>query len=87
MLGRWMKLSFDTAMLGLETQRVMGLRLAKMGAGGPAAQAEAFRMITEKGAALVEATLTMAGGGSAERIIRRYRTHVRSNKKRLLKTG
>jgi hypothetical protein len=72
-------------MLAVETQRVMGLRMMKLSAGGPAAHAEALRMITEKSSALTEATMTVARGGSPHAVIRRYRTHVRSNKRRLSK--
>jgi hypothetical protein len=79
-----MRLTHDAAMLGLEAQRVIGLRLIK--GGGPTAQAEAWRMVSEKTAALAEAGLTLARGGSAGSVIRRYRTHVRSNKRRLLKS-
>jgi hypothetical protein len=82
----WMRLPHDAVMLGLEAQRVIGLRLIKLSSGGPAAQAEALRMVSEKTAALAEARLTLAGGGSAGSVIRRYRTHVRSNKRRLLKS-
>jgi hypothetical protein len=81
-----MRLTHDAVMLGLEAQRVIGLRLIKLSVGGPAAQAEALRMVSEKTAALAEAGLTLARGGSAGRVIRRYRTHVRSNKRRLLKS-
>ena len=86
MSRNWMRLSHDAVMLGLEAQRVIGLRLIKLSGGGPAAQAEALRMISEKTTALAEAGLTLARGGSAGRVIRRYRTHVRSNKRRLLKS-
>jgi hypothetical protein len=85
MSRNWMRLTHDAVMLGLEAQRVIGLRLIKLSGGGPAAQAEALRMVSEKTAALAEAGLTLARGGSAGRVIRRYRTHVRSNKRRLLK--
>jgi hypothetical protein len=81
-----MRLTHDAVMLGLEAQRVIGLRLIKLSGGGPAAQAEALRMVSEKTAALAEAGLTLARGGSAGRVMRRYRTHVRSNKRRLLKS-
>jgi hypothetical protein len=86
MSRNWMRLTHDAVMLGLEAQRVIGLRLIKLSGGGPAAQAEALRMVSEKTAALAEAGLTLARGGSAGRVIRRYRTHVRSNKRRLLKS-
>jgi hypothetical protein len=81
-----MRLTHDAVMLGLEAQRVIGLRLIKLSGGGPAAQAEALRTVSEKTAALAEAGLTLARGGSAGRVMRRYRTHVRSNKRRLLKS-
>jgi hypothetical protein len=85
MFKNWMRLTFDTAMLGVETQRVIGLRLMKLSGGGPAAQAEALRMISEKPTALAEAAMTLARGGSPETVVRRYRSHVRSNKRRLSK--
>jgi hypothetical protein len=86
MFKNWMRLTRDAMLLGMETQRVMGLRLMKLSRGGRAAEAEALRMVTEKTNALMEAGMTLARGGSAERVIRRYRTHVRSNKRRLLKS-
>jgi hypothetical protein len=85
MLRNWMRLAFDAALLGVETQRVIGLRLMKLSAGGPAARAEAVRMVSEKPAALAEATMTLARGGSTETVIKRYRSHVRFNKRRLSK--
>ena len=75
----------DAAMLGIETQRVMHLRMMKLFAGGPKAQSEALRMVTEKTTAMAEATMMLARGGSAQRVIRRYRTHVKSNQRRLSK--
>jgi hypothetical protein len=82
----WMKIAGDAAMLGIETQQVMHLRMMKLFAGGPKAQSEALRMVTEKTTALTEATMTLARGGSAQRVIRRYRTHVKSNQRRLSKS-
>jgi hypothetical protein len=81
----WMKITGDAAMLGIETQQVMHLRMMKLFAGGPEAQSEALRMVTEKTTALTEAMMTLARGGSAQRVIGRYRTHVRSNQRRLSK--
>jgi hypothetical protein len=81
----WIKITADAAMLGFETQQVMHLRMMKLFAGGPKAHSEASRMVTEKTSALAEATMTLARGGSAQRVIRRYRTHVRSNQRRLSK--
>ena len=60
MFWNWIQLTRDAAMLAVETQRVMGLRMMKLSAGGPAAHAETLRMISEKGTAITEATLTLA---------------------------
>jgi hypothetical protein len=85
MFNDWLRLTFDATLLGLETQRVVTLRLACLAAGGAAAEAEAQRMVLEKGSAFVEAATTLAFGGSAGRVIRRYRTHVRANERRLMR--
>lgn len=84
MFQNWMRLTRDAVLLGMEAQRVMGLRWLKLSRGGRAAEAEAVRMVTEKSNALAEAGMTLARGGSAGTVIRRYRTHVRANKRRLL---
>jgi hypothetical protein len=86
MFQNWMRLTRDAVLLGLDTQRVMALRLMKLSRGGRAAEAEAMRMVAEKTNALAEAGLTLARGGSASTVLRRYRTHVRANKRRLLKS-
>jgi hypothetical protein len=85
MFKHWMEVTRDAVLLGFETQRVIGLRLMKLSRGGRAAELEALRMVTEKNTALAEAAVTLARGGSAGTVIRRYRTHVRSNKRRLLR--
>jgi hypothetical protein len=81
--GSWIGLSLDALQLHVEAQRVIGLRMMKLAQGGPAAQAEARRMVTEKTSAMAEAALTLAAGGSAAKVMRRYRTHVRANQRRL----
>ena len=86
-LAAWMTLMSRTAMLGFEAQRVVGLRLMKMAAGGPAAETEARRMVTEKMTAMAEAGGTLASGGSANAVVRRLRTHVRANHKRLSRSS
>jgi hypothetical protein len=83
MFNTWFGLTLDAVLLGFETQRVIGLRLAKMAAGGPAAQIEVQRMIMEKTAALAEAATTLATGGSPQTVVRRYRKHVKANERRL----
>jgi len=68
---------------GFEAQHVIALRLVKLAAGGPAAELEARRMVTEKIAASAEAVATLATGGSPQTVLRRYRTIMRANTKRL----
>ncbi|AWB21591.1 hypothetical protein DA075_12240 [Methylobacterium currus] len=83
MYDSWLRLGFDTVRLGLEAQTVVALRLAKLSLGGAAAQAEAQRMVTEKLEAAAEAAMTLATGGTAERVVRDYRRKVRANARRL----
>jgi hypothetical protein len=83
MLAAWMKLAFTSAQAWQEAQVVMSLRAMRLARGGALAQAEATRMVTEKSAALVEAAMTVATGGSAEKVVRGYRTRVRANRRRL----
>jgi hypothetical protein len=83
MLAAWMKLAFTSAQAWQEAQVVMSLRAMRLSRGGALAQAEATRMVTEKSAALVDAAMTVATGGSAEKVVRGYRTRVRANKRRL----
>ena len=82
MFGLWMTAAGDTALLGLEAMDVVGLRLMQiaLGRGTPA---EAQLMVTEKMAAFAEAAVTLATGGSAHKVLRRYRTHVQANERRL----
>jgi hypothetical protein len=79
----WMKLTSDAVLLGFEAQQVIGQRLMRIAAGGKGARFETERMVTEKIAALGEAAGTLATGGSADKVIRRYRTHVKANNRRL----
>jgi hypothetical protein len=73
MLKTWFDLTLNAAFLGMETQRVVGLRLMKLAAGGAAAQTEAQLMVTEKVAAFAEAATTLATGGPAlSRSLRDY---------------
>ena len=78
-----MKLALTSAQAWQEAQVVMALRMMRLAGGGAIAQAEATRMVTEKGAALMEAASTLAMGGSAQKVVRGYRTRVRANKRRL----
>jgi len=83
MYDSWLRLGLDTVRLGLEAQTVVALRLAKLSLGGTAAQIEAQRMVTEKVEAAAEAAMTLATGGTPERVVRDYRRKVRANALRL----
>ena len=83
MLAQWWKLSSDIAAGHSEAQRVIALRLAKLAAGGAAAEEEVHAMVTEKLVAHAEAALTLAAGGSLASVVQRYRTIMRANDKRL----
>ena len=83
MIKNWMKLATDMALLGVEAQQVIGMRLARIAAGGRGADFENKRMVSEKIAAAQEAAMSLMTGGSPEKVVTRYRTHVRKNKTRL----
>ena len=70
---------FAIAMLALEAQTVIGLRLMRLACGGPAAQIEAQQMMSEKVSALIEASGTLMTGGSCDTVVARYREHVATN--------
>ncbi len=88
----WLRLGFDAWSLGLESSAVIGLRAMKMAAGGPAAEAEGLRMVSEKvDAAIAVQTLALTGGlgatphRAAARTLAHYRRKVRANRRRLAK--
>ena len=79
------------AMLALEAQQVIALRLAKLAMGGPAAKCEAERMVAEKMDAAAAAGRMMSVAmwrgtqdGGADQVVRMLRRRVRANRKRLL---
>jgi hypothetical protein len=72
-------------MLGLEANRVVGLRVTRMMLGGASARREAKLMVTEKMEAALEANTRMMTGASADEIIRIYRRRVAANARRLSK--
>ena len=74
---------FAIALLAVESQKVVELRLVKLAWGGREAQAEAHQMVGEKVAALIEASGTLMGGGSMATVVDRYREHVAANTERL----
>lgn len=87
----WLALSAQAALLGLEAQRVMALRLMRLAAGGARGQAEAGRMMTEKLAALVEAQAAAVAGAiegnnshrTARKVLGVYKKRVSGNRRRL----
>jgi hypothetical protein len=89
----WFSLSSQAALLGLEAQNVMALRLMRLAAGGALAQSESTRMISEKMLALGEAQTaaalaTIKGGKNpyvAKKVLGVYKKRVRGNRRRLTK--
>ncbi len=82
----WWNLPWNIAAANLEAQQVITLRLMKMARGGPGAQKEAHKMVSEKMVAAVEAATALAGGTSLDVILKRYRTIMRANSRRLSKS-
>jgi len=74
-------------LLGLEANRVIGLRVMKLMLGGRKARREARLMITEKIDAALKANVRAMAGASQEEIIRMYRRRVAANAKRLAQHG
>ncbi len=79
-------------MLGLESSSVIGLRMLKVAAGGPAAQAETERMVSEKIASSLSLGASAFSGGlgldparAAAHTVAHYRRKVRANQRRLTK--
>jgi hypothetical protein len=60
MWNAWLGLSSQAALLGLESQRVMALRMMQFAGGGAGSQAEAQRMVVEKFAPFAEAQAAAA---------------------------
>jgi hypothetical protein len=71
------------ALLGLEANRVINLRIMKIAKGGEDARKEARLMVDEKVLAALEAYASVCAGRGPEVVINRYRQHVAANAKRL----
>jgi len=89
----WMMLGWQSAALALEAQEVIALRLAMLAAGGPKAQSEAVRMVSEKMLAATESQMLMLralGRNRVERgarsVVGLYRRRVKANRRRLRKS-
>jgi hypothetical protein len=83
-------MAFQGAMLTLEAQQVIGLRLAKMALGGPDGRRETVLMVKEKldtltasGQAVMQATLGGKEDFGAADVMQLYRRKVRANRRRL----
>ncbi len=83
-------LAAQGAMLALEAQQVVALRLARLALGGPDAPREAALMVTEKmqalqesGALLLNAALHGKKHMNAPEIMQLFRKKVRANRRRL----
>ena len=77
------KFWYGAAMLSLESQRVIGLRMMKCAMGGPQAQDEVNRMVAEKFTESMAAAATLMSGGSGHAVLAQVRRKVRSNSRRL----
>ena len=84
MFGSFLRLTMDMALLSLEAQQVIALRMTRLALGGPAVAArETRRMVSEKAVAAVETGLHLAVGGSPDKVVRNYRRKVQANRDRL----
>jgi hypothetical protein len=73
----------NMAMLGVESQRVIWLRMMKMAAGGLAARNEAALLVPEKVKAATHAGALLVTGSTPNSVVRSYRQKVRANTRRL----
>jgi len=87
----WFSVSSQTAMLALEAQSVIALRLMRIAAGGALARSETTRMVMEKAQALGEAQAVAVVGSVtgrnrrhiAKKVAGVYKKRVRGNRRRL----
>lgn len=86
-----LSIAFRSAVLILEAQQVIALRMLRLAGGGRKAEREFQRMFAEKtevfAATATTALMELAAGKSstavAHRAVRAYRTRVRKNRRRL----
>ena len=86
MMKAWTKFALDAARLNAEAQSVIALRMMRLAKGGKIAEREARRMVTEKSVAFAQAAATLGLGGSMNKVVRRVRSRVSKNRRRLSKT-
>ena len=78
------RLMFNSlAILAVEANHVVGLRMMKLMRGGSGARREAKLMISEKIDAAAKAGASLMAGASGDEIVRQYRKRVAANAKRL----
>ena len=77
------KFWYGAAMLSIEAQNVIALRMMRLARGGKNAQSEANRMVTEKIAESIAVAATLWSGGSGHAVVAQVRRRVRSNSRRL----
>lgn len=86
-----MAAGFETMRLMMASQQVIGLRIMRLAGGGPRAEAEVERMVSDKAAGLTEATMAVAraaGAGAKAPVvykagIKKLKRRVNANKTRL----
>jgi hypothetical protein len=74
---------YKMALLTVECQQVIGMRMMKAAMGGEAANVEAALMISEKAAAAMRCGPALMAGGSLNQMIDDYRGIVQANVVRL----
>jgi len=86
----WAGMAFQGAMLAIEAQQVIALRLAKIAAGGAAGKRESELMVAEKveamtdaGGLMFKAALVGKHDLDADKVVQLYRRKVRANRRRL----
>ena len=87
----YFSLCFKYTLLAIEAQQVIALRMMRVAAGGPRADREMRRMVSEKAVAIAQIGLETAtamaagqsGGAIAHSAVRGYRKRVRANRRRL----
>jgi len=83
-------MAMQSALLAIESQQVIAMRLTQMAFGGPGVQKEAELMVSEKlesmaeaGQMMMMATLGGAHDMGASKVVQHYRGKVRANRRRL----
>ena len=86
----WAKVGFDSWMLAWNASAVIGLRVARIAAGGADGAREARLMVSEKLQAATEVQAALLTGGlgdtplsGTQAIVKRYGAKVSANRKRL----